>query len=137
MDLAKVANRAQPKQLDPTNYKDLLSRLSDDQVRDNLGISDEREQASLRADPATYLQGNLGAQSRLTSLYQASENGTFTPDVDDKSNIFLKSLAAGFGAIKTGLTPVFKAIEWYDDNVADPTAGGISLLFASCLPGKQ
>ena len=135
--LSKVPSLIKPKTPDMGVMKDFLPKLSSEQLVDYLGISDESEQNDLRTNTESYFQKNSSAKARLESMYNQAEKGDFKPDVDDNSNIFLRALSAGFGVTGKALSPVFEALKWYDTNVADPTAGGASLLIAALLPGEQ
>jgi hypothetical protein len=136
-DLVKIASRAQPGPATSLSIKELLDRLSDEQLTDRLGITDEREQSALRLSPEIYFQKNVAAKARIESLSREVQNGSFTPDVDDNANIFMQALTAGFGVTKAAVSPIFEAMKWYDTNVADPTAGMVSLLFSAIMPGEQ
>ena len=116
---------------------DILPRMSNQQLQNELGLVDDREADAFRVDQATAFDTNPFIAGRLDAMLRNVRDGRLTPDVDDNSNLFLNAVSSVFGGLKSGVGQAFKVIELYDRNVADPFAGGVTGLIQMLLPGEQ
>ncbi len=133
-NLIKTATQLEP----PLPLLDtILPRMSNQQLRDELGLVDDREADNFRVDQATAFDTNPFIAGRLDAMLRNVRDGRITPDVDDNSNLFLNAVSSVFGGLKSGVGQAFKVIELYDRNVADPFAGGVTGLVQMLLPGEQ
>lgn len=127
----QIAAAQEPRRELPS-FNEVLSRMSDQQVRDVFGLAEGQDISGYRKIPEAQVE--LPAE-KVEALREATANGSFRPDNDDKIDAVGKALE--FIAKDSPLAPVFKALEIYDQYVNTPFTAVVVDAITRFLPGDQ
>lgn len=112
--------------------EDVLPRLSDEQLRNYLGLPVDYDLSTLRAVPNSIQQLSTTAQARAAQLAQDVVAGHVQPDNDHKARSLLEAVRY-YGVHN----PLFKALELYDRNIGTPFTAMLVDMALAVVPGEQ